>query len=341
MSNEATPINPSVRYARGRRFPLRAEPGVPQLAVMDAHSGVERPGRRPDGSVVKLSILMATFDEGSTIGDAVQSVLETSYPCEFELLVVDDGSMDTTAHTLSQIDDPRLRVLRHEANLGKGAALLTAAAVATGTHIVPFDSDLEYSPGDIAKLLEPVIAGRCDVVYGARLFGVNTVYQSYRYALGNRALTTAANMLFDSYLSDLHTCLKLMPLALFRELDLRERGFGLDTEVTARLLQMGIRPFEVPVSYHSRAHSHGKKINWLDGVQCLAILARVRFTRGIAAQSRRPVRRDLPESTPEVVPELAPEAVAEVGHEPLQALGQEMDRRFTDGAVASRRGAAG
>lgn len=116
-------------------------------------------------------------------------------------------------------------------------------------------------------------------MYGVRLFGFNTVYQSYRYALGNRLLTTLANILFDANLSDLHTCLKLVPLDLFRKLTLRESGFGLDTELTASLLRLGIRPFEVPVSYYSRSHAQGKKINWRDAFACLGILFRVRMTR--------------------------------------------------------------
>ena len=122
-------------------------------------------------------------------------------------------------------------------------------------------------------------------MFGTRLFGLNTVYQSYRYAMGNRLTTLAANLLFDAYLSDLHTCLKLVPLPLFRTLALREHGFGLDTEITASLLRGGVRPFEVPVTYYSRSHAQGKKLTWRDGVACLHILGRVRFGR----QARRSV----------------------------------------------------
>jgi len=247
----------------------------------------------PTGSpVVKLSILMPAFDETATIGDAIRAVLDAGYPCEIELIVVDDGSSDGTARSADAIEDPRLRLLRHDTNRGKGAALLTAAAHALGTHVVPFDADLEYSPHDIGALLEPVLAGTCDVVYGARPPGIDAGLRSGPYALGNRALTRAANALFDADLSDLHTCLKLMPLALFRELDLRQTGFGLDTEVTVRLLQAGIRPVEVPVSYRPRARSHGKKINWRDGIHCLAILLRLRFSplgRTPAHQAVQPV----------------------------------------------------
>jgi dolichol-phosphate hexosyltransferase len=220
---------------------------------------------------------MPAYNEQRTLAHVVKTVLTTDYPCDFELIVVDDGSTDATPEILAGIKHPNARVYRHPRNMGKGAALMTAAALATGTHIVPFDADLEYAPSDLARMLEPVIAGRCDVVYGARLFGVNTVYQSYTHAVGNRALTLAANMLFDSYLSDLHTCLKLLPLELFNQLDLRENGFGLDTEITAKMLKLGVRPFEVPISYHSRSVAEGKKIGWQDGVECLQVLTRVRF----------------------------------------------------------------
>jgi glycosyltransferase involved in cell wall biosynthesis len=226
---------------------------------------------------VKLSIVMPVFNEERTVAQAVKAVLSARYPCDVQLIVVDDGSTDATPRILDAIRDPRAVVHHHPRNLGKGAALQTAARLATGSHLVPFDADLEYSPDDLPQMLEPVINGRCDVVYGTRLFGAHTMYQSYRHAMGNRLMTLAANLLFDSYLRDLHTCLKLVPTELFRSLDLRENGFGLDTEITAKLLKAGIRPFEVPVSYHSRSYALGKKITARHGIECLRILARVRL----------------------------------------------------------------
>ena len=239
---------------------------------------------------MKLSILMAAYNEERTVAHAAAAVLATEYPCPIELIIVDDGSTDHTSELLAEITDPRVTVHRHRVNRGKSAALTTAIEAATGTHMLPFDADMEYEPADIPALIEPVLRGRCEVVYGTRLFGVNTVYQSFRYALGNKVLTLAANVLFDASISDLHTCLKLIPLPLVRSMRLDSNGFGMDTELTARLLRLGIRPFEVPVSYHSRSRAEGKKISWQDGVACLRILAAVRFSakpRPVAG-TRRP-----------------------------------------------------
>lgn len=236
----------------------------------------------PGTSDVKLSILMPAYNEESTVTRAVAEILSVNYPCEIELIIVDDGSTDRTAVLLSMFNDDRIIVHRHSVNKGKGAALRSAASLATGTHLLPFDADLEYAAEDIPKMLEPVLKGRCEVVYGARLFGCNTVYQSYRYAIGNRLLTFLANVLFDASLTDLHTCLKLVPASTMKELSLQEIGFGLDTEVTALLLLSGIRPFEIPVSYFSRSHAQGKKITWRDAIKCIWILFRVRLRGSVS-----------------------------------------------------------
>ena len=239
---------------------------------------------------VKLSILMAAYNEESTITRAIDRILIADCPCEVELIVVNDGSTDGTPALLSQIDDPRVTVHHHSANKGKGAALLAAASLATGTYILPFDADLEYSAEDISRLLEPVLNGRCEVVYGVRVFGCNTVYRTYIYALGNRLLTRTANILFNAHLTDLHTCLKLMPLVMLRSFNLREEGFGLDSEITASILRTGIRPFEVPISYYGRSRAEGKKIKWRDAIECAWILLRVRLRSRLRKEpaSRRP-----------------------------------------------------
>jgi glycosyltransferase involved in cell wall biosynthesis len=247
---------------------------------------------------MKLSIVMPVYNEGRTIAYAIDQVLSVPYPCEIELIVVDDGSRDRTMEVLKSIHDPRVVVTSHPTNRGKGAALLTGFSVAKGTHVVPFDADLEYDARDLLSLLEPVLAGRSDVVYGSRLFGANTVYQSYRYAIGNKLTTFLANLMFDAYISDLHTCLKLMPNRLLQDLRLREKGFGLDTEITAHVLKLGYRPFEVPVTYHSRTHAQGKKLNWRDGISCIAILLRVRLRAEQSNHRRRMARRSFEPNLP-------------------------------------------
>lgn len=226
---------------------------------------------------IKLSILMPVYNEERTIADAIDEVLAAEYPCDFELIVVDDGSTDRTPILLEKVDDPHVRAHRHPVNLGKGAAILSAVELATGTHVLLFDADLEYSPDDIPRMLEPVRARRCTVVYGTRLRGWNTAYQSYLYLLANRLLSHVANVLFNACVTDLHTCLKLVPLPLLRSLRLTEARFGLDTEMTAVMLRLGIRPFEVAVSYRGRSRAQGKKIALRDAMISAWILLRVRL----------------------------------------------------------------
>lgn len=264
--------------------------------------------RNPDGEVVttglgarenrplrKLSIVMAVYNEERTVAAAVRDVLDARLPCPYELIVVDDGSSDATARELMNVDDPRMLVHRHPVNLGKGSAVRTGIALATGEYILPFDADLEYSAEDIPKLLAPVFDGGCPVVYGVRQ-GQKATYPSIVYVYGNRVLTGLANALYHSRLTDLHTCLKLVRADLVNELPLRENGFGADTELTAALLQRGVRPVEVPVSYHGRTHRQGKKISWRNGVECVVVLSRV-WVQKIALQP-----------TPRVIVDLTPEA---------------------------------
>jgi glycosyltransferase involved in cell wall biosynthesis len=225
--------------------------------------------------VVKLSILMPVFNEEARVGTAVKQALDVSYPCEVELVIVDDGSRDATAEILGGLGDPRITVATHPRNQGKGAAVRTAAGAATGDYMVILDADLEYDPKEIPQLLSPVLDGRAEVVYGNRSFGSHSSY-SFWYVMGNKAVTTVANVLFNCYLGDLETCFKLMPLALFRELGVRSSGFGLEAEVTGKLLRRGVRPYEVPISYRARTRAEGKKITWRDGAEALWILARER-----------------------------------------------------------------
>ncbi|GAA0811063.1 glycosyltransferase family 2 protein [Spirilliplanes yamanashiensis] len=224
---------------------------------------------------MKLSVLMPVFNEQERVGEALKQALAVEYPCEIELIVVDDGSRDGTHEILARHDDDRLRVLTHPRNRGKGAAIRTAVAAATGDYLVILDADLEYDPQDIPVLLQPVLDGRATVVYGNRTFGSHSAY-SFWYVMGNRAVTTAANVLYNSYIGDLETCFKLLPTPLYRSLDIRSQGFGMEAELTAKLLRRRIRPYEVPISYRARNREDGKKITWRDGVEALWILGRER-----------------------------------------------------------------
>jgi len=220
---------------------------------------------------------MPVYNERVTLASAIKDVLNVNFPCEIELVIVDDGSTDGTRELYPAVaDDPRVSVRLHPGNRGKGAAIRTAAATATGDYIIICDADLEYSPAEIPSLLAPVLAGQAEVVYGTRAFRSHNAY-SYTYVLGNKGVTTFANVLFNCYISDLETCFKLMPAALYRKLDIRESGFGMEAEVTGKLLRRGLRPYEVPISYKARSREAGKKLTWRDGVQALWILTRERF----------------------------------------------------------------
>ena len=220
---------------------------------------------------------MPVYNEYATITSAIKEVLDVDFPCEVELVVVDDGSTDGTRELYPSFEgDPRVSIHLHKRNQGKGAAIRTAASVAAGDYVIMCDADLEYSPAQIPTLLAPVLAGDAEVVYGTRTFGSHNSY-SYLYVLGNKAVTTFANVLFNCYISDLETCFKLMPANLYRELGVRETGFGMEAEVTGKLLRRGIRPYEVPISYKARSREAGKKLTWRDGAEAMWILLKERF----------------------------------------------------------------
>jgi glycosyltransferase involved in cell wall biosynthesis len=235
--------------------------------------------------------LIPAYNEAATVGVAVKRLLDIRYPCDIELVIVNDGSVDHTMDVLSSIDDPRVVVAEHPVNRGKGAAVRTAAAMATGDYMLVFDADLEYSAEDILSLLAPLQRGDAEVVYGVRTFGASTAH-SFWFVIGNRVNTFTANALFNTWISDLHSCLKLLPLAMFRELPVKENGFGLDTELTAMLLARGVRPYEVPIHYKARSREEGKKLTWGDGVEATWILLRVRLKKALTDRRAR-VRKTL------------------------------------------------
>ncbi len=241
-----------------------------------------------------LSVLMPVFNEAATVERAVESVLAADLPVEHELIVVDDGSTDGTALALDRLAHrDGVTLLRHGENRGKGAAVRTALEHATGDFAAIFDADLEYDPADLALLVAPLTDGVANAAFGVRAFEGHTSH-SYLYVLGNRAVTLGANVLFNVYLRDLMTCHKMIRTDLFRSLPLRERGFAIEAEIAARLLQRGERIYEVPISYNARSTEEGKKLTGTDGFRVLRTLLRCRLGAG----ARQPANHGgLPGST--------------------------------------------
>nr|WP_246226591.1 glycosyltransferase family 2 protein [Rathayibacter agropyri] len=202
------------------------------------------------------------------------------------MVIVDDGSSDCTREILDEFDDPRIRVFHQARNQGKGAATTRAVQEATGDYVIVCDADEEYRPSEIPPLLETVLAGDSELVYGSRTFGSHTSF-SYWYLLDNKGVNLVTNILFNAYISDVETCFKLMPLSLYRSLDIREKGFGMEAEVTGKLLARGYRPYEVGISYKARSREEGKKITVKDGFEALWILLRIRIREG--ARTRPPL----------------------------------------------------
>ena len=228
----------------------------------------------------QLSILMPVYNEVATVQRAVDAVLAADLPVTTEVILVDDGSTDGTGRILAEAHWPadRVRVLTHERNRGKGAAVRTGLEAATGEFSTIFDADLEYDPEDLNLLLPPLLDGTTNVVFGVRAFDGFTSH-SFLYVLGNRSVTLAANVLFNVYLKDLMTMHKAIRTDIFKDLPLRESGFAIEPEIAARLLQHGERIYEVPVSYKARATEEGKKLTSADGFRVLRTLVRCRFTR--------------------------------------------------------------
>jgi glycosyltransferase involved in cell wall biosynthesis len=226
-----------------------------------------------------LSVLMPVYNEAPTVERAVTAVLEAAPLNSGELIVVDDGSTDGTRELLRSREWPaEVRVLFHDRNQGKGAAVRTALGEARGEVSAIFDADLEYDPADLAVMLEPITAGDTNVCFGVRAFEGHTSH-SFLYVMGNRGVTLAANVLFNVYIKDLMTCHKAVRTELFRSLPLRARGFDIEPEIAARLLQRGERIYEVPIRYRARASDEGKKLKAVDGLRALATLVRCRLTR--------------------------------------------------------------
>jgi glycosyltransferase involved in cell wall biosynthesis len=227
-----------------------------------------------------LTVLMPVFNEEATIREIVARCLHVELPVTVDLIIVDDGSADRTPQALAGIDDPRVRVLTHPHNQGKGAALRTGLAVATGDLLIIQDADLEYDPKDWSALLAPVLEGRAKVVYGNRFGGMGQ-NMSGLHLIGNRLLSLVTSLLYARKVSDMETCYKLFDRRVIEPIHVVSNRFDFEPEITAKVLRQGFDILEVPINYAGRDFADGKKITWRDGFAAVRALVRFRFTKSL------------------------------------------------------------
>jgi glycosyltransferase involved in cell wall biosynthesis len=223
-----------------------------------------------------LSVVMPVFNEKDTIDEIIRRVL--AVPIRIELIVVDDCSTDGTRDMLVALQRTLgFKLCLQEKNGGKGAALRRGFPEVTGDLVIIQDADLEYSPEEYPQLIELICQGRADVVYGSRFLGRHRVFLFSHY-LGNRLLTFITNVLYNTMLSDMETCFKVMRAEVLRSMTLRSNGFGIEPELTAKIFKRHYRVYEVPITYDGRGYDEGKKITWRDGLVALWVLLRYRFS---------------------------------------------------------------
>ncbi|HEY6362434.1 MAG TPA: glycosyltransferase family 2 protein [Vicinamibacterales bacterium] len=223
-----------------------------------------------------LSVVMPAFNEKDTIEEIVRRV--HGVPLRTQLVVVDDSSTDGTRDILTRLQrELGFTLLLQPRNMGKGAALRRGFEVVSGDLVVVQDADLEYSPEEFPQLIELICQGRADVVYGSRFLGRHRVFLFTHYA-GNRLLTLLTNVLYNTMLTDMETCYKVMRIDVLRSMTLQSDGFGIEPELTAKIFKRGFRVYEVPITYDGRGYEEGKKIGWRDGLVALWVLLRYRFS---------------------------------------------------------------
>src|SRR5262245_25741285 len=222
-----------------------------------------------------LSVVMPVYNERTTVEEMIRRVL--AVPMRVELIVVDDGSTDGTSEALDEVQkELGFRLLR-QTNAGKGSALRRGFAAVSGDLVVIQDADLEYSPEEFPSLVELIIKGHADVVFGSRFLGRHRVFLFTHY-LGNRVVTLATNVLYNTMLTDMETCYKVMRVDVLRSMTLKSNGFGIEPEITAKIFKRGYRVYEVPITYAGRGYDEGKKITWTAGFTALWVLLKYRFT---------------------------------------------------------------
>lgn len=223
-----------------------------------------------------LSVVMPVYNERTTIDEIIRRVL--AVPIRTQLIVVDDGSTDGTRDILTALAaELPFKLIFQPANAGKGAALRRGFQEVTGDLVVIQDADLEYSPEEFPGLIELIVEGRADVVYGSRFLGRHRVFMFSHY-VGNVVVTFLTNVLYNTMLSDMETCYKVMRTEVLRSMTLDSNGFGIEPELTAKIFKRGYRVYEVPITYDGRNYDEGKKITWRDGFVALWVLLKYRFT---------------------------------------------------------------
>lgn len=228
---------------------------------------------------MKLSVVIPVYNEAGSAVDVVARVLECGVP-DLEVVVVDDGSTDATGESLAEISqDPRVRVMIHPENRGKGAAVRTAQGHVSGDVVVVQDADLEYNPCEFPKMMRLIETDDADVVYGSRYSGREILVDSFWHYAANRCLTMLSNVCANVHLTDMETCYKMMRADVFRDLRLECDRFGIEPEITAKVARRGCRIYEVPISYRARRYAEGKKITWRDGLAAVWHILRFNLLR--------------------------------------------------------------
>ena len=226
-----------------------------------------------------LSVVMPVFNEAATVADVIQTVL-AQRPVQ-QLVIVDDCSTDGTWEKLQPLaqNEPRIKLIRHEFNQGKGAALRTGFAQAAAKIIIVQDADLEYDSAEYHRVLAPIISGKADVVFGSRFLGSPGGHRVlyYWHSVGNKMLTTLSNMATGVNLTDMETCYKTFRREIIQKIKIEENRFGFEPEITDKVARLKVRIFEVAISYYGRTYAEGKKIGWRDGIQALWCIFKYNF----------------------------------------------------------------
>ena len=226
-----------------------------------------------------LSVVMPVFNEAATVADVIKTVL-AQRPVQ-QLVIVDDASSDGTWEKLQPLaqTEPRIKLLRHEVNQGKGAALRTGIVLATSPIVIVQDADLEYDPAEYHRLLTPILSGKADVVFGSRFLGSPSGHRVlyYWHSVGNKILTTLSDMATGLNLTDMEVCYKTFRREIIQKIKIEEDRFGFEPEITAKIARLKVRIYEVAISYDGRTYAEGKKIGWRDGLHALWCIFKYNF----------------------------------------------------------------